>query len=134
MVAEFCPAAALKVAKDWPHKLVVRNKLPRTSCLKTNADIERLLKSGKKFSGDCFLLFWGLADSFKYGTLVSKKLGSAVERNRIKRLFREAVRLNKHMLTNKVHIAVLPRQKTEFRFDGINAEINRIFELINNRA
>ena len=52
----------------------------------------------------------GEASKPQIGIIVSKKLGSAVERNRCKRLLREAFRLNKHLLKNAA-ILIYPKDK-----------------------
>ena len=112
-----------------------RNKLPRTTSLKRRADIDLLLKTGNRLSGDYFSLVWQKSSDFKFGVLISRKYGSAAERNRAKRLIREAVRLNRQSLNESVSIAVLPKPNVgEPDFDVINAEISRIFKLINDRA
>jgi ribonuclease P protein component len=50
-------------------------------------------------------------DHFRVGFTVSKKHGGAVERNRIRRRLKEAVRLNLPLLTSHpVDAVVLPRQ------------------------
>jgi len=112
-----------------------RNRLPRRASLKSKAEIDRLLKAGQKISGDYFALVWEKSPDFRFSVLVSGKYGSAVRRNRLKRIIREAVRLNLQSLSEPVSIAVLPRLKTgEPDFDIINAEIKRIFELIRDRS
>ena len=79
------------------------------------------------------MLFWQENNDFQYAILVSGKYGSAVERNHIKRLFREAVRLNKDKLPEYVNVAILPDKRSKtVNFELINAEISRIFELIKN--
>lgn len=45
----------------------------------------------------------------RLGIVVKKILGNAPERNRIKRLFREAFRKNKMHLTHNVDIVIIPR-------------------------
>jgi ribonuclease P protein component len=115
--------------------LLERNKLPRRASLKRKADIDGLLQAGHKVSGDYFSLVWQNSEEFSYSVLVSKKLGSAVKRNRIKRIIREAIRLNRQWLGNPVRIAVLPRLNVgELDFELVNAEISRIFTIINDRA
>ncbi len=112
-----------------------RNKLPRRLSLKSKADIDRLFKQGKRISGDYFSLSWEKSEEFRYGVFVSRKLGSAVKRNRLKRIVREAVRLNRDLLGAPVSIAILPRVKLgQVDFEIINAEISQIFKTISNRA
>ncbi len=114
--------------------MVEKNKLPRRVSLKKKSDIDALLKEGYKISGDCFLLFWQKSEEFQYATLVSGKLGTAPQRNRIKRLAREAIRLNKMKLPKYVKIAILPDKRSNLvNFESLNAEISRIFELIKSR-
>ena len=108
-----------------------RRTLPRSMSLKSKVDIDRLFKKGRRSPGDCFQLFWETSDLFLYGVFVGRRLGGAVERNRIKRVYREAIRLNKDQLSDAVAIAVVPRPGPEKQtFEQVNAEINRIFRRI----
>lgn len=101
--------------------------------LKSKVDIDRLFKKGRRSPGDCFQLYWETSDQFRYGVFAGRKLGGAVERNRIKRVYREAIRLNKDQLSNSVLIAVVPRPGPEKQtFEQVNAEINRVFRRISN--
>jgi ribonuclease P protein component len=72
-----------------------RNTLPKEIIIKSSTDIEQILKRGKRIPSKLFNLF--IFDSGKTGVafLVSKRIGNAVKRNKMKRLFREAYRLNR---------------------------------------
>ena len=112
-----------------------KNKLPRRESLKSRAEIDSLLKYGDKVSGDCFLVKWQKSDEFQYAVLVSGKIGTAVKRNKIKRLIREAIRLNRNLLNTNIRLAVLVNDDSKnISFELINAEISRTFELINRKA
>jgi ribonuclease P protein component len=122
-----------KGVNDWPQPLVERNKLPRSLSLKSQVEIDLLFKRGKRLSGDCFTLFWDSGETFRYGVFVSRKHGNAVERIRLKRLCREAIRLNRGLLKKQVKVVVVPRPAGKKPiFESINAEISRLFKQIEN--
>jgi len=104
------------------------NKLPRSLSLKSSADISRLFKAGQRVSGQYFTLIWEKSDRFQYGVFVKKEHGNSVKRNRLKRLYREAIRENLKTLETDLRIAIVPRTKPDQPgLKEINAEISRIF-------
>ena len=88
--------------------------LPKSERIYLKEDFKNIFSTGKKVQIKGFT-FWckpnlGEASKPQIGIIVSKKLGSAVERNRCKRLLREAFRLNKHLLKNAA-ILIYPKEK-----------------------
>lgn len=78
--------------------------------LTQKADVQRVFAEGRKFISPSFVIF-SLEDPFLdllYAVHVRKKLGSAVERNRIKRVYREALRRQKVSLRGH-KLIVIPR-------------------------
>jgi len=91
----------------------LNNSYPRTEKLKSRKLIQQLFSEGKSVTVSpvkCFYLLHpaGLNECIQTGVGVSSRnFKKAVHRNRIKRLLREAYRLNNHSL----HQALLQKQK-----------------------
>ncbi|MFQ6008312.1 MAG: ribonuclease P protein component [Candidatus Zixiibacteriota bacterium] len=93
------------------------------------------MKQGKRIRGEYATVVWEIDDSFKYGIFLSRKHGRATQRNRLKRLFREAVRLNRNRLPQTLKVAVLPHVVSPLpTFEQIDGEITKIFTLIHERT
>jgi ribonuclease P protein component len=67
----------------------------------------------------------GLAYS-RVGLSVAKKFGTAVRRNRIRRLMREAYRLTKESLPLGYDIVLIPRPLDEYTLDDIRASLAKL--------
>jgi ribonuclease P protein component len=68
--------------------------LPTESRLKANRDFQAVFARRKSLADPLLALYTapGRGNAARFGFSVSKKLGGAVQRNRVKRLLREAVR------------------------------------------
>jgi ribonuclease P protein component len=67
----------------------------------------------------------------RVGLTAGRVLGKAVERNRIKRRMREAVRLNLHLLTRDVDVVLHPRRTVlTAEFAGLQEEVSRVFAIV----
>lgn len=86
---------------------------PRGCRLHLKNDFKSIIHDGKRIQGPGLVLWWkpaplGSTDR-RMGLVVPKKLGSAVVRNRVKRLLREVFRLNRERLSSGVDYIFYPR-------------------------
>jgi ribonuclease P protein component len=126
-MAEKCyPEGVLKEEKDLLSAMSSRQdkKLPREIILKSKSEIDRVIKSGKKVTRDSFNIFVRQSEQTRAAFLVSKKIGTAVMRNRMKRLFREGYRLNKNKFLDKEVVIIINRFIDNFQ--EIFTEIEKI--------
>jgi ribonuclease P protein component len=103
--------------------------------LRKHADYQRVYKAGRKQFSPSMTWFHAVqpltATSPRVGLTAGRVLGNAVERNRIKRRMREAIRANLHLLPATTDLVLHPRRVVlEINFVDLRTEIERIFNKV----
>lgn len=92
--------------------MVADERFRREYRIRKGADFERAYRL-RATAADQWLLVFGHENGLPHprlGLSVSRKVGGAVERNRWKRLIREAFRLSRRQLPPGLDLVVIPRQ------------------------
>jgi ribonuclease P protein component len=116
------------------------SKFPKSKRLLKHADFQRVYQGGRRqFTGNMTVFFLrrdGAPDSGpRVGFTVGKVMGEAVERNRIKRRMREAVRLSSSACEGPVDIVFNPRKSVlGLPFAELVSEVARGLRLAEQRA
>ena len=99
-----------------------------------HADFERVYKLGRRHFGSLMTVFYlrrAEGEGLRVGFTVGRVLGGAVDRNRMKRRLREAIRLNRVASTDPVDVVINPKKSLlTAEFADIEKEINRALEVI----
>ncbi len=107
--------------------------------LRKHADYQLVYKAGRKQFGKQIAYFYALRPAdrrsdtpgARIGLTVPKALGKAVDRNRIKRRMREAVRRNLSLLTAAVDVILHPRRSViDAEFATLEREVAVIFRAV----
>ena len=111
--------------------------------LRQHADYQRVYKAGRKQFAKQMAYFFAMraADAPspttgpRIGLTVPKALGKAVDRNRIKRRLREAIRRALPLLSVPVDVVLHPRRTTlTLDFPIIEQEVAEVFRAIQKRC
>jgi ribonuclease P protein component len=111
-------------------------RFPRESRLLRHADFDRVYREGKRhFSTNMTVFFLSRVDppatGLRIGLTVSRALGGAVDRNRIRRRMREAVRMTRPVSAPPIDVVINPKRlvlKAEFAV--VVKEVGRAFETV----
>jgi ribonuclease P protein component len=141
-------AAAVIAARGKPRALRDNSHMPedsldqRRSRLRKHADYQRVYKESRKhFSPSMSYFFRSRGEEAapgnetweapRVGLTAGRVLGKAVDRNRIKRRMREAVRMNLGRLPHSVDVVLHPRKSViDMEFRKLDAEVARIFSTV----
>lgn len=110
-----------------------RKIMKKTKMLKKNYEFRKVLSKGKYYSGEYIeaLILQNLKGKNALGIAVNTKLGTAVERNKIKRLFRESYYSLEEQLVNGQEIVFLWKKKQPIEnatFQNIRMDMESIFD------
>ena len=117
-----------------------RLSFPRSSKLLKHGDFQRVYKTGRRHFSGLLTAFYvprpiGSDDQAnagpRIGTTVGRVLGGAVDRNRIKRRTREAIRQHLAELPFAVDVVINPKKNVlKAEFVDIEQEVARAFQVI----
>jgi ribonuclease P protein component len=103
-----------------------------------HADFERVYQQGRRHFSPHMTVFYMRRDSgegLRVGFTVSRALGGAVDRNRMKRRLREAVRLRRPEESPAVDVVINPKRSLlTADFAGVLKEITRAFQVIQQKS
>lgn len=105
--------------------------MKNTLSIKLNRDFKRLYYKGGCVGNDLVVVYYK-KNSFKcnrLGITVGKKIGSAVKRNRVKRLIRESYRLMEDEMEKGCDIVIVARSKAaEAAYSSVYGAMRRLFK------
>lgn len=106
----------------------------RDARLRKHADYQRVYRESRRYSSASMSYFFRARQAGeagmqpRVGLTAGRVLGKAVERNRIRRRMREAVRLHLGELPQRVDVVLHPRKTVlEIDFARLESEVARVF-------
>jgi ribonuclease P protein component len=103
--------------------------------LRRPVDFRRVYDRRRSASDD-LLIVYGCENGLPYlrlGLSVSRKVGTAPQRNRLRRLYREAFRLTRSEMPGGLDLVVIPRTPVEPTLEQVRLSLPRLVNQISRR-
>ena len=98
--------------------------LKRPEIIRKKREFDRLFSQGYRSQSKNLRVLWCRSPKRKVGFIVSKRLGIAVERNRMRRLLREAYRRNKSGFSTQIELLVIARPEARgLEYSSVKREL-----------
>ena len=141
----FVPVAEPGIRVRLQFVTSVSRVFPKSRRLLRHADFQRVYEGGRRqFTGNMTVFFLrrtisaddpASSGALRVGFTVGKALGGAVERNRLKRRMREAVRTSWPAVEAPVDVVIHPRKSVlQMPFTNVASEVARGLQLALQRA
>lgn len=107
--------------------------LPKSERLRTKRDFVTIFRENNQIDGkNMLLLVRGKSQSGRrVAFIVSKKIGNAVKRNRIKRLLRESYRTHKYKINEKTDLIFIAKPRiSEANSRNIDIEVLNLLQCL----
>lgn len=105
--------------------------MKRYEMVKKHEDFNTIINKGKKISNKYMLIFFLEKDFAKpnFGIAVGKKIGNAVMRNKMKRIFRNLVDNNRLLFKNyHNYIIMIKKEATKASYSVLDEEMKSILK------
>jgi ribonuclease P protein component len=106
-------------------------KFKKSERLLKRSEFIRLKKTGKRFHNKYFIaeLTAGKFERTRLGITVTKKTGSAVDRNRLKRIIREGFRHNRQYISDNLDINIIVKKEAALiSFNNAFSSLQKMFK------
>ena len=106
----------------------IRYRFRPAEHLRRPSDFRRVYERRRSVS-DGLLLIYACPNGLPYlrlGLSVSRKVGPAVHRNRLRRLYREAFRLTRHEMPTGLDLVLIPRGPAEPALEALKKSLPRL--------
>ncbi|WP_072695450.1 ribonuclease P protein component [Desulfovibrio litoralis] len=105
--------------------------------LATRQEFSDCYEKGQRFFSKHFVVIVRNRDlqsvKWRLGLAVGRKIGSAVKRNRVKRVLREFFRLNQYDIPNGFDYVVIPKKHLHAKLINLKMVETELFSLLNSK-